>query len=154
MGKSVKFSATGIQQYLNAMIDRARIGTGWLNRYAYPRLIQMQRDRWQSEGASEGNAWQAIKPSYKAYKLRKFADYPGSGSKLLIATGRLVNSMTGDTKADHWKMVKGNELTMGSLVPYAKYVDEVRDITTIGNDTMDDLADSYVQYIMTGNVRR
>jgi hypothetical protein len=152
--KGVSFSVNGIADLLNGMADRSKLMTGWLNRVAYPELLKVQRVRWQTEGSSEGGKWVALNPSYRTAKLKRFADYPGSGTKMLVATSRLVGSMTGDNKAEHWKLVKGNELTMGSIVPYAGYVDETRDITTLSDATVTRLAEAARNYIMTGNMKR
>lgn len=73
---------------------------------------------------------------------------------MLVATSRLVGSMTGDNKTDHWKLVKGNELQMGTNVPYAGYVDDSRDITTLSEATVDRLAESARDYIVNGNLKK
>lgn len=148
--KGVHFSVNGIADHLNGMAERSKRLTGWLNRVAYPELLKVQRVRWQTEGSSEGDKWVALEPNYKRSKLKKFADYPGGGTKMLVATSRLVGSMTGDNKADHWKLVKGNQLTMGSIVPYAGYVDESRNITALSDDTVSRLARMARAYIMNG----
>lgn len=152
--KGAHFSVNGIADFLNGMADRAKLMTGWLNRVAYPELQKVQRARWQTEGSSEGEKWDALNPNYKTLKLRKFRDYPGGGRKMLVATSRLVGSMTGDNKTDHWKLVKGNELQMGTNVPYAGYVDDSRDITTLSEATVDRLAESARDYIVNGNLKK
>lgn len=73
---------------------------------------------------------------------------------MLVATSRLVGSMTGENKADHWKLVKGTELRMGTNVPYAGYVDDSRDITTLGEATLKRLADSARDYIVNGTMNK
>lgn len=157
---SLKLDMEGMRKYFEGLISRARLIDGWLNRIAYPELLNTQRKRWQTEGASEGQTWQPISASYATSKSKRFADYPGAGQKLLIATGRLAYSMTltsslHDSKSkdgDHFKLVRQNKLEMGSFVPYAKYVNDERDITTIGHDTQQRLVRSLSDYLLRGNL--
>lgn len=146
-------SEDGIGNWLNGMLNRASLVSGWLNRVAYPEMIKIQRVRWQTEGASQGAQWKPLKSeNYRKYKLRKFADYPGAGSKLLIATNRLVDSMTGDNKNEHWKMVDvaKNRLEVGSFVPYGGYVDDERDITGLSDQAVDGLISELLDYLNDG----
>jgi hypothetical protein len=152
--KGAHFSVNGIADFFNDMADRSKLMAGWLNRVAYPELIKVQRVRWQTEGSSEGEKWDALNPSYRTLKLKKFADYPGGGRKMLVATSRLVTSMTGENKEEHWKLVKGNELQMGSIVPYAGFVDDSRDITTLSDETVERLADMAADYIVNGTMKK
>lgn len=148
---SLKVSVDGISKYLEKMLDRSRLIEGWLNRVAYPTLIKVQRVRWQTEGASEGSTWAAIDQNYATKKLSLFRDYPGSGRKLLIATGRLIQGMTGENKSDHYKLVTKSSLEMGTVgIDYAAYVDEKRDITTLSKETTSKLSDSLGKYLAKG----
>jgi len=132
-------SLDGITNKLNGMLSRANLVDGWLNRVAYPQIIQHQRQRWMTEGASEGEQWKPLNPKYRLRKLSQFRDYPGAGTKMLIATGKLVDSITGDNKTDHYKIVSGKCLEMGTKVSYAKYVDETRNFTRLSDQTIEDL---------------
>lgn len=151
----LKVSVDGIGEYFNQMAQRASVVDGWLNRVAYPEILKAQAKRWMTKGASEGNSWDEITPSYAKIKQRRFADYPGSGRRLLIATGRLAFSMTLDpslrgaksSTADHGKIVGNKQLTIESFVPYGTYVNEDRDITTLGKETTKRLADMLHDYV-------
>jgi len=151
---SIKISVDGISEHLKKMIERSNLVAGWLNRVAYPKILEVQRMRWASEGNSEGSGWRQLKANYKTYKLKKYADYPGSGTKLLIATNRLVDSMTGKSKAEHWKLVQKNKLEVGSFVPYAAFVDKERDITSLSKDTVDSIAEGLGDYLTKGSMGR
>lgn len=144
-------SVNGIQQSLNAMASRAGLAQGWLNRVAYPMIIEAQRMRWASEGSSEGESWAPLNESYALRKLKKYESYPGGGRKMLIATGHLVDSVTGDKREDHYKLVEGNRLEVGTLVDYAKYVDEKRNFTILGQATIDLLSEKLGAYISQGD---
>lgn len=149
----LKFSVDGISEHFKEMASRARLTQGWLNRVAYPRLIKAQRMRWQTEGASEDEKWEPLNPEYRRSKLKRFADYPGGGRKLLIATGRLIDSMTGEN-SDHWKLVTPTLLEVGTIVPYAGYVDEARDITSLSDQTVEEIADGLAEYITEGSYKK
>lgn len=142
-------SPNGIQKRLNKMLDQGLIA-GWLNRVAYPMIIEAQRQRWASQNATEGGSWRPLNPSYAIRKLKKFADYPGGGRHMLVATSRLVNSVTGDEKTEHYKVVTNNRLEVGTIVPYAKYVDEDRNFTTLGDQTIQALKASLAAYVSGG----
>lgn len=158
------FDLDEISEHLKKMADRAMLVDGWLNRVAYPSLLNVQRRRWQTEGQSEGVKWAPISSlEYKKRKLKKFADYPGAGRKLLIATARLGYSMTQDKYLrseaaradDHYKIVSGSKLEMGTFVPYARYQEEQgRDITTLSEATKDGLSESLAEYIQSGKMNK
>ena len=143
----VRISPDGAGNKLRGMLNRAGLVRGWLNRVAYPLIIEAQRIRWASEGASEGGSWPALNPAYAIYKLKKFAGYPGGGRKMLIATGRLVDSVTGDNTKEHYKLVEDKRLSVGTMVGYAKYVDEARPITKLSSATIQVLKRSLNQYL-------
>ena len=131
---------------------------GWLNRKAYPEILKMQMRRWETQNNISGEGWEPwrpLNPKYAKSKLKRFADYPGGGRKMLIATGRLVDSMIGRSR-EHRKTVSARSLEVSSTVPYGKYIDQGtenmvdRDISSIGRKTLDDLADSLVRYLLSG----
>lgn len=140
-------SVDGISNTLNGMLSRAKLARGWLNRVGYPLIIEAQRIRWASEGSSEGASWKPLNQSYAKAKLKRFANSPGGGRKMLVATSRLVNSVTGDETKDHFKLVEENRISVGSLVEYAKYVNEARNFTKLGQATVDNIADQLGKYL-------
>ncbi len=126
-------------EFLHGMLDRAKMPAAWLNRVAYPELLRIQRRRWETEGASEGDPWLPLNDTYRAKKLKMFRDYPGRGTKMLVATGRLIDSMTKPGDPDHYKLVTEKRIEVGTQLEYAKFVGELRDITTLSQDTVDEL---------------
>ena len=143
-------SVNGIKNTVDGMLSRASLVSGWLNRVGYPMLIESQRMRWASEGASEGRSWAPLNPKYAIQKLKRYSSYPGGGRKLLIATGRLVAGVTGDQPADHYKLVEEKRISVGTTIPYAKYVDEARSITVLSPQTRNNIATRLGEYIRTG----
>lgn len=146
-GVSLKISQDGIGDLLKGMLSRAGLVRGWLNREAYPRVIKVQQMRWMTEGGSEGDGWAPLEPKYAKYKLRKFADYPGGGRKMLIATNRLANGVMAVNLSDHYKLVTETSLETGTTIPYAKYVDAKRNFTTLSQETIDTLVASLQDYL-------
>lgn len=147
---ALTISVDGIRKTLSRMVGRAQLVEGWLNRVAYPMIIEAQRMRWASEGASEGDSWKPLNPRYESQKLKRFRDYPGSGRKMLIATSRLVDSVTGDSTKEHYKLVSDRSLEVGSTVPYAKFVDDERNFTELSDQTTQTIADKLSDYIRNG----
>jgi len=147
---SFKITDNGISRQLEKMASRAQLARGWLNRVAYPKIIEAQRLRWVSQNTSEGKAWEPINTLYAIRKLTRFRDYPGGGRHILIATSRLVKGMTGDNKSDHYKLVTETRIEVGTLVAYAKWVNEDRDITSLGDRTVKGLIRDLQRYLAKG----
>jgi len=157
----LKVDVKSLTEHFESMLNRARTVDAWLNRVAYPQILKAQKQRWITEGQSEGVPWAPIQEKTRRSKLKRFRDYPGGGRQSLIATGRLAFSMTLDgnltsAKAgagDHYKMVSRNRLETGTFVPYAKYVEEGgRDITTLGEETRQKLVKNLNDYLMKGSL--
>ena len=147
---SLKINVDGIGDLFKGMLDRAKVPRGYLNRVAYPVIIKAQQMRWMTEGASEGDGWAPLNPSYAKYKLRKYVDFPGGGRHMLVATNRLADGMMGKNMADHYKLVTDTSVEVGTTIPYAKYVDEKRNITDLSPETISELADGLRDYIVAG----
>lgn len=146
---SVRIDVDGAGDKLRLMLTKADTIRGWLNRVAYPLIIESQRMRWVSENATEGGSWRRLNPVYQVMKLRKFQDYPGGGRKMMIATGNLADSITGDNPRDHFKLVSSYRLETGSKVTYAKYANEDRNFSVLGQNTIQKLKDSLREYLQS-----
>lgn len=145
------------------MLARSKDLSGFLNRVAYPMLIEMQRNRWVTEN---DGAWRKLNATYQRYKLKRFAAFPGAGTKMMVATSQLYQAVTGDDTKFHRKLVQDNTLTIavqeessgskgrsrgkkkrhegfsGAEVPaftYAKYANEQRKFTDIKDTTLDEI---------------
>ncbi len=69
---------------------------------------------------------------------------------MLVATGRLVDGMTGDNTGDHYKLVTETTLEVGTTINYAKYVNERRNIVDLSEATIKTLTDGLADYIVRG----
>lgn len=117
-----------ITEALEAMVSRASFTSGFLTRVVYPDYQNAQRTRWINENSGEdfaGGAWPALNVKYAEQKKKRFADYEGSGSKMLIATNRLQKSVIGPGE-DHQRVIDATSIRINTRVPYAVYVDSVR----------------------------
>lgn len=159
------------------MLKRSRDARAWLNRIAYTLYQNWQRERWMTEGSSQGKKWPKLNPIYAAYKLRRYGGgtkykwiggrgedrpwvpagrwpkFPGNGSKMMVATGKLVDSVTGKSLAFHRKVVKPQELLIATTVPYAKDANETRNFTEFKQANIDYLQDLYAKYVLEGVMR-
>jgi hypothetical protein len=113
---------------LNEMIENGMNPASFLNRVVYPEYQRAQQKRWMSEGESQGSRWHPLNEEYRWLKEYTMADMPGGGTKMMIATGRLIESVTGLSVGanpsgikDHRKAVSINTLVVGTSVEYAEY---------------------------------
>ena len=123
----------------------------FLNTNIYRQYQAYQKQRWETQGASEdseGKEWKELNPKYKEYKLKKFAKYPGAGEKMLVATNRLVKSVIGPS-ADHRKIVEGYRLVIQTTTPYAEYVNQVRDFKKFSDQTMKNIRQDIEDFLVT-----
>lgn len=145
----------GISNKLNGLIDRTKSSKTFLQLVLYPMYQNMQMARWMSENTSEGAKWASLTPRYKAYKAIKFVNYPGSGTKMLIAKGRLFGSVVGpkakslgfDT-SDHRKLITNSKLKVQSATSYARHVAEKRPFMEFGQASKDQMKRALKAFIL------
>ncbi len=150
MNAKLEVTHDGISEKLKTMLTRANGVSTFLQRVILPEYYKAQEERWETENASEGETWTAIKPGYAAYKKRKFASFPGGGEKLLIATGKLAFAATGRTPSDGYKLITNDSFVVGindEAIPYGKYVAETRPIMKFSDDTVNSWKDQIARYI-------
>lgn len=154
-GASILSISKGIEDQLNKMVQNANLVPGYLDRVVYKQYQVAQRKRWETENDdvfSEGGAWRALDPVYEKYKRKKFSQYRGGGTKLLIATGRLFEGVIGPG-SDHGRIVQENEIIVTTTVPYAKYVDEERTFSKFSPAFYSDLYSGLKDYLIKSLVR-
>lgn len=134
---SLKKTYDKITEKLDRMIDRAKSTQAYFARIAYPMYQRAQIERWQTENMSQGDRWKPLKPGYAKYKLRKYAGMDYGGSKILIATGKLLKSVVGPGQG-HVAVFKNQFMEIGTLVDYAPDVAEERPFMKFGRETIDD----------------
>jgi hypothetical protein len=150
---SIKIDSSKFDAWVKKALSIEKQIDGFLSREIYPYLFvgdtSKQAQRWMSQGASEGRMWRPLNSSYAKEKLKRFAKYPGGGTKLLIATGRLFGAMTGrpESSGDLNKMVQNGTLYVRIGVPYAKFVHNKRDIITFSGETYAEMRGMLKRYL-------
>jgi hypothetical protein len=135
------------------MRQRERALVGYFNRNVLEQYRNLQRKRWITENASEGQEWAALNPTYSARKRRQFASYPGRGTKKLVATNRLFRGVIGPGE-DFRKVVTSRGLYIATITPYAKYVNEDRNFTDWSTRSEHELKVSVAQFIFKGILKQ
>ncbi len=135
MGDTVSLTkmSSSIENALDGMVKRANLVPGYLDRVVYAQYQNAQRERWATENSSPnftGGIWDRLSPSYAQSKLRKYAAAPGGGSKIMIASGALQQSVIGPGPG-HNKIVNDRSIRIYvSGIDYAEYADEARPFST------------------------
>lgn len=144
----------GITAEIRAMIQRGRSPSSYMQRITYPKYINAQIQRWQSENTTQGPKWEALSPAYAKRKKRKFATYPGAGNVLMVATGRLADASQGRKNA--LKMITDRQMRVGvdvGALPYAVYPGLIRPFMEFSDATIQKWVDGIARYVMTGEVK-
>lgn len=136
---------------LEGIVSRAKASRTFLNRNVLGWYRNVQRTRWMTENNSEGTQWTALNPAYKKRKLTQFRGYPGNGNTMLMATGALFKSVIGPGPGFR-KVVTDRQLIIGTSIPYASYVDEVRTFTTYGEESRRELLTQYAKFLAWGTI--
>lgn len=143
---------------LERMTQTAMFFEGWANR-RLPRLYaNAQRDRWMTEGASEGSKWRKLSTGYAVYKKKRFANYPGAGNAILIATSRLLASVLPPEERknerpfgeEFRKIIQNKKVIFKTVNPYAGDVDTVRPFSIWTNRTLQNFIKDYKKYVIDG----
>ncbi len=130
---------------------------GWAKRRLPELYANAQRQRWQSQGSSEGHPWRALNYKYEGYKKRKFRTYPGGGQKMMIATGRLFSGLMPPkyqlvqglkTGNEFRNVVETKSVRYSTTVPYARFADADRAIAGFSADTMRLIAADFKKYVV------
>lgn len=138
--------------YFDKLLNPDALIRGYLNRVVYPKMIAYEKARFISENVSvTGSPWTPLSPAYRDRKLKqaKTMGWPRGGQNIGVRTGRLVKSITGVDKGDHYKLVKDKRIEMGTMVPYAGYFNAGRDILELNDEFVRDVADGLVKYLTT-----
>lgn len=132
------------------MLDRSKAMQGYLNRIVYAQYQNAQRTRWMTENASEGpDKWEPLNERYKKWKIGYYSGFPGNGSKMLIATGKLYQDVVERPN----KLVSDKSLEISWTTEYAPDVDMVRPFSVFGQETMNEIYSGLGEFIMKGILR-
>ena len=79
-------------------------------------ILETEEKQFSSQGAAYSGGWKPLAPSTKQYKASR-----GLDPRILHATLRLRKSLTKKGHADHVFRSSGDEMFIGSKVPYGPY---------------------------------
>jgi hypothetical protein len=127
---SVKFStiSNSVTKALEDMVEKAHLAPAYLSRVVYQTYLNAQKERWSTYNKGpnfSGGVWPELKNAAdRAYKAVKYAAYPGNGTRVLVRTGKLYNSIVDRTDRNHEMVIFGSKMTVNTLVNYAPYLDQ------------------------------
>jgi len=153
MSASLTTVSDGITRMLKGMRQREKALQSHLNRNVLEQYRAIQRRRWMTENASEGQPWLALNPGYALRKKRQFAAYPGAGTKKLIATNKLFKSVIGPGEGFR-KIVTPRSLLLSTTVEYAPHVNEVRSFTEYSRQSIAEIRNGVAQFIFKGILKQ
>lgn len=139
----------GITKYLKGLQQREKALAGYLNRNVLEQYRNLQRKRWMTENTSEGKEWAKLNPTYAAWKKKRFATYPGGGTKKLIASGTLFLSVIGPGKGFR-KVTTPRSLFLATTIEYAPHVNELRPFTEWSKRSQKEIVDGVARFIFKG----
>jgi hypothetical protein len=171
-----------IQEQINKMITRGANAQPFLKRVVYPIYMNAQRARWMTENRSQGKKWKPLNTEYAAYKLKRYGGgpryewiggsnkknaekkerpwklvgtwptYKGAGKKTMIATGALVDSVTGEDKKYHRSIVRKSEIIVATTLDYAASAAEERPFMDFNKKFYQGLNKRWMRYVSSGDV--
>lgn len=147
---AIQMKIDKINSRLDGIVSRGKSLRSYLNRVVYKQYQQAQIRRWNTENKSEGAQWKPLNSDYAAYKRKKYASYPYSGSRLLVATGTLLKSVVGLDPKYHRKIVTNTGITIMTTLEYAPYVAKTRPFMKWSRQTKREIIDGMKRYLFTG----
>lgn len=101
----------------------------------------IEADQFQSEGAlGASGKWKPLSKAYEAQKIRRYGTFALLAG-VNIASERLYKSLKGDTDDTVFVPTK-DSLTLGTTVPYAKYVQNVRPVISLSGKQIESLSET------------
>ena len=147
-----------IKQRNQEMLTRANSMQAFFKRNILKMYQDAQRKRFSTENQSEGKHWPELEGNYKTYKRKRFAAYPGSGRKMMIATDALRRATIDDVYniATNFKLfvsINPNTENPESKEPvsrYAGYAVAERPVMLFGKTTIAKWRKAIDNYMMKG----
>jgi len=152
MKLSVLTVKEGVTRQLEGYLKRANAIEGYFNRVVVEQYRNIQRQRWMTENASEGQMWEPLSPKYAKAKKSRFASYEGAGTKMLIATGKLKKSVIGPGEGFR-KVTTPRSLTISTSVEYATHVNEDRSFTTYSEKSLNEIRRGVARFLFKNEIR-
>jgi hypothetical protein len=149
-----KMVQNSVKKWNQNLLTKTSAVNAILNRDIFPDYKRKQIERWKTEGESEDESWDALNPTYSAWKRRVYSGYPYAGARMMVATGLLLKqtvqtpkkvvrngtmfiTITANTTARERPVgLRGKKLKRPSRKEnYAKFANEARNFTHFGSTT-------------------
>ena len=154
MSASLTTVTDGISQVFKGMLQREKALQSYLNRNVLEQYRNIQRKRWMTENLSEsGIKWTRLNVNYAKRKRKIYAAYEGSGTKMLIATGKLYKSVIGPGEGFR-KIVTPRSLYLATTVEYAPHVNDARSFTEYSPASIREIRLSVARFIFKGILKQ
>jgi hypothetical protein len=162
LSTGIKIVANDFEVTRQKMMDKANSAQGGFARI-YKVYQRLQTERFKSENASEGEGWAPLTEKYRTQKTKRFKSYPGSGTKMMIATGTLAGAVIGpgapfSGTEKHRALFSKTSMTIqieesgtnaaGKKFDYAGFADEKRPIMEFSEDHLKEMKDELAQFIL------
>lgn len=125
-----------------AHLEHIKEGVGDLRKGAWTRVRQafnrIEKRQFEGEGVGESGKWAPLTPRYAKVKQAKWGNLP-----INQASQRLFKSLT-TRNADSVVEEKADELTLGTSVPYAGYVQKRRPVIDLTATDKEELLEPVV----------
>lgn len=152
MSKKIKITKNDLERKIRRIVDRRNNIILFFKRVTFEQYKRFQLERWKTENVSQGKRWKPLGEKYKKYKIVKYRNYPGKGTKLLVATGNLLRATVDKPfflATRNWVKISTNT----SKAYYAEYVHKNRPISGFNNATMNKFIAALKRYIVTGEMK-
>ena len=154
MSASLTTVTDGISQVFKGMLQREKALQSYLNRNVLEQYRNIQRKRWMTENLSEsGIKWTRLNVNYAKRKRKIYAAYEGSGTKMLVATGKLYKSVIGPGEGFR-KIVTPRSLYLATTVEYAPHVNDARSFTEYSPASIREIRLSVARFIFKGILKQ
>lgn len=161
MSDGISLIKDGMNERLKQMLSRAQSTKA--SARLYPLYQKLQVERFMSENTSEGDQWRPLTPVYAKRKLKQFKQWPGHGTKTLIASSTLAGAVIGpgapfegtdkhSAVFSPYKMqiqvISGGVNAAGKRFNYAGYVDAVRPFMKFSDKSIQIMKTALKQYMV------
>jgi hypothetical protein len=151
MNSPLLIKKNALEKYHRNLLNRSNTLQAFFNRNIFAMYQKYQLARFESENSTETGQWTALNRKYAEYKKTKFADFPGKGTKMMIARGNLMLAATG--QSGYTKVATNHGLTVALQENYiggAKYATERRPVMKFSDEHVRQMRDAISKFMAFG----
>lgn len=151
MKASMDQKINDLADYHHKLLDRTNSMQAFFNRNIFRMYQKAQARRWITENESEKNKWEPLSSAYAKSKRTRWAAAPGAGTKLMIASGKLVKAATGQEGFVKIATNTGLSVSLQSdFIGGAKYATIKRPVMNFSRKTINEMRDAIRAYMTWG----